>query len=127
METESNLCIIWLDETFVDSKLTSKIIEIQDELRSTVDKDLKFFNNAEQCEEFIRSQPLVRNIVLLVDSVAEEWMIERAQYIYQIICTFTIEAAPNNQASMKQNLLRKVKFSTNLRIMILLSVFETVF
>lgn len=109
METESKLSIVWLDETFPHSQVASEIMEIQDELRSTVDKDLKFFDDAEECEGFMRNQSLARNIILLVDSVAGEFMIERAQYIYQIICTFAVQTTPKNQTPMKQNLLKKVR------------------
>ena len=114
MEAQSDLSLIWLNTTSSDSNLVSEIAQIQDELRSTIDKNLKLFDDEEQCETFIRSQPLIKNIVLLVDNRTAEWMLTRVPYLCQIICTFVVQTASDDAKPLKENYLTKVgSFSSN--------------
>lgn len=105
---EADLSIIWLDATARDPSLIFEIGKVQEELRSTIDKNLKFFDDDEQCESFIRSQPLVKNVILIVDDKTAEYMINRVPYLCQIICAFVVQTASTNETRPKQAHLTKV-------------------
>ena len=107
-EAKSDLFLIWLNTTLNDSNIVSEIDQIQDELRSTVDKNLLLFDDNEQCEAYIRSQPLVKNIVLLVNDTTAEWMLKRVPYFSQVICTYVVQTSSYGQKTLKQNHLTKV-------------------
>lgn len=109
METKPNLSLIWLDTSLDLTSLVSKSVQVQDELRATIDRNLKVLDDDERCEAYIRSQPLLQNIVLLMDDVTAKWMLNRVSCFCQVICTFVIQVESDIHQRFQHNHQTKVK------------------
>jgi hypothetical protein len=94
--------LVWLDAYPSESTLGCNIEQIQDELRSNFDRNLKIFEDDFECEYYIRNQPLFTKILFLVDEVSAQIMVERASYISQIVCTFVYRKQDSSNGPRKE-------------------------
>jgi hypothetical protein len=82
---QMTLSYVWLDASDIK---TSELSNVQKMFQSTINKNLKLFDDEFECEGYVRSLPLTTKTVYIVDDLSAEEVIRRVQNLCQVIYIF---------------------------------------
>jgi hypothetical protein len=87
--------LVWLDATVNESKENR---EVQQQLRKSINR-LKTFNNADECEQYIRSMSEQDRVVIIVSGRLGQEVVPRIHHLRQVcrIYVYCMDRARNER------------------------------